>query len=632
MMGIFSKDSPVEKKLKELTGSFLLSSDFIELLKSKNLEINDGFEIKNQLKEEIKQGLVNENNLQARLNNLIEEYSKKSNPHSQKNKKCPKCNKVQDDSNIFCIYCGFKFGEDAKTCPVCGKKQDFQHEFCIECGHDFSNKKDYKTCPICEEKLTPKADTCQYCHYDFTTSKAPKYLKKCPICFKLQDAQNKTCFKCNHDLTHVDYESSDDLQECPQCGHSFPTDLDICPFCDFNSNEEIIFQADSDYQKEFIRKTQFLNTYDFNLKICPKCNTKFLKADPFCFNCGTSVVSSDTVKNENFQIKDGKLVKNNNSTSNEELSDLEALYSQAVQSKYSPEFKVAYVLYLKNFTNNPNRKFSDKLTKKYKTTENKLKKQAIEDDFIEIASPLSGAKDFKVTELKEILKQHNLKVSGKKDELIERLRENLDESELKKYFKSKNYQISSKGEEFLAKNNYILYIVGNKDISNVFYPAEIFKIFEEKEYSHDEIYDKLLAYLKRILDDKLTQELWVDFKSYSNAIAQIQEDKGDLKEALNNRFKVFLFDINNYSVVLNKPDPRKIKLKQKDFVNLVNLMHKLTLPIDELKVLFENSFNEVLFKTVITNQDSLIYLLKIFGGEDLDNVSKEITESYSNPY
>ena len=61
-------------------------------------------------------------------------------------------------------------------------------------------------------------------------------------------------------------------------------------------------------------------------------------------------------------------------------------------------------------------------------------------------------------------------------------------------------------------------------------------------------------------------------------------------------------------------------------------MHKLTLPIDELKVLFENSFNEVLFKTVITNQDSLIYLLKIFGGEDLDNVSKEITESYSNPY
>jgi len=38
------------------------------------------------------------------------------------------------------------------------------------------------------------------------------------------------------------------------------------------------------------------------------------------------------------------------------------------------------------------------------------------------------------------------------------------------------------------------------------------------------------------------------------------------------------------------------------------------------------------FKTVITSQDSLIYLLKVFGGENLDNISKEINEKYSNPY
>ena len=64
---------------------------------------------------------------------------------------------------------------------------------------------------------------------------------------------------------------------------------------------------------------------------------------------------------------------------------------------------------------------------------------------------------------------------------------------------------------------------------------------------------------------------------------------------------------------------------------LVNLMHKLTLPIDELKELFETAFNEVLFKTEITSQDSLVYLLKVFGGEDLDSISKEINQSYSNP-
>ena len=95
---------------------------------------------------------------------------------------------------------------------------------------------------------------------------------------------------------------------------------------------------------------------------------------------------------------------------------------------------------------------------------------------------------------------------------------------------------------------------------------------------------------------------------------------------------MFLFDVNNYNIVLNKPEPSKTRLKQKDIVKLTRLLHKLTLPVDELKELFDNAFNEALFKTVITSQDSLIYLLKVFGGEDLGNVSAEVNEKYSNPY
>ena len=186
--------------------------------------------------------------------------------------------------------------------------------------------------------------------------------------------------------------------------------------------------------------------------------------------------------------------------------------------------------------------------------------------------------------------------------------------------------------EFLDKNTYILYILSDKDISGAFYPAEIGKIFEEKHYGEDEIYDKLVTYLSDMLDKKLNQELWVDFKLYSNALAQVLEDKGDLRDALNVRIKVFLFDVNNYSIVRNEPEPSKTKLKQKDMVKLTRLLHKLSLPVDELKDLFETAFNEVLFKTAITSQDSLIYLLKVFGGEDLSNVSAEINEKYSNPY
>jgi len=383
---------------------------------------------------------------------------------------------------------------------------------------------------------------------------------------------------------------------------------------------------------EFIRKTSFLSSQEFNIKTCPECNTKFLKADPFCFNCGASVVTAATVKNENLKVQDGKLVSKSEKPKDDELSKLEALYSQTVKSKYAPNFKVAYVLYLDAFSKNPNKDFSEKTAKKYETTPKKLQKQAIEDEFIELAPPIAEARKSKVTELKGILKEHNLKVSGKKDELIERLNENLSDEELKKYFKSKNYQISEKGLEFLTKNSHVLYICNNKDVSGVLNPSDIPKIFEEKEYSQDEILDKLVTYLKGILDEKLTQEVWVDFKRYANAVASLHEDKNELKEALNLRIKVFLFDINNYSIVSESPDPRGTRLRQKDVTKLNELLHRLTLPIDELKESFEASYNEVLFRMVISKDDGLIYLLKVFGGEDLNSVSAEINESYSNPY
>ena len=459
-MGLFRKDNPALKKLKELTGGFRLSSDYKDLLKENGISTRDGIKIQQQLKEEINKENLSESDVEERLYTLINEMSNK----------------------------------EIKTCPNCSKSQDGTNAFCIECGYNFNQKS-----------------------------------------IKISD-DNLDEFK--------DVESSEEIIEI--------TEEKIAEF----------------HKIDYPRKFAFLNTFDFNLKTCPDCNTKFLKADLFCFNCGASVLTQDTVKNDNLEIHDGKLTNQSKSGSNE-LSDLESLYNQTIQSKYSPNFRIAYVLYLENLRKNPSKKFSEKIAKKYETTISKLKKQALEDDFIELASPLAAASDFKVNELKDILRNHNLKVSGKKDELIKRLGDNLSDTELKKYFKSKNYQISPMGLEFLSNNNYVLYIQSDKDIANVFYPSEIFKIFSDESYTQNEVQDKLLVYLKRVFDDKLNQELWVDFKIYSNAIAQVQEDIGDLEGALNTRFKVFIFNINNYSIVLNRPDPRKTNLKQKDLTIMV---------------------------------------------------------------
>lgn len=62
-MGLFSKDNPADKKLKELTGGFMLSNSFVQKLKVNNLNRSDGVKIREQLKNEIKQGSLDESDL-----------------------------------------------------------------------------------------------------------------------------------------------------------------------------------------------------------------------------------------------------------------------------------------------------------------------------------------------------------------------------------------------------------------------------------------------------------------------------------------------------------------------------------------------------------------------------------------
>lgn len=625
-MGLFSKDSPADKKLKELTGGFIFNKSFRDTLKSNGLSINDGIKINEQLKKEIKQGTVNEHNMESRLFQLIDRYPDYDTSSNIKLKKCPSCLENQDIENKVCVYCGHHFysPETTKSCPKCNQLQEEQNAFCINCGHEFKEAKKEKKCPICDEMQDEGNNICTSCGYDFVNKRTRPKHKNCPNCgIELFETTN-FCINCGYDFERQ--IMPEDEIACPNCGMKTKKSSDNCPGCGYSFISKGMPET-----VDKIRQINFLTNYEFNLKTCPDCNTKFLKEDPFCFNCGASVLTKQTVKNDNLEVKDGKLVTKDES-GNDELTDLEALYSQTVQSRYAPSFRVAYVLYLEEFRKNPAKKFSDRLAKHYDTTPNKLNRQALEDEFIELASPLNAARDSKVSDLKEILKEHNLKVSGKKDELIERLGENLTDEELKKHFKSKTYQISEKGLEFLSENSYILYIYNNSDISRVFYPSEIGKIFEERQYSEDEIHEIILKYLKRIFDEKLTQELWVDFRIYANAIAEVLEDKNELKDALNMRLKVFLFDINNFSIVSHRPEPKKTKLKQKDMSKLMELMHNLALSIDELKEEFSKAYDEVLFEVEITKEDSLIYLLKIFGGEDLDKISEEINESYSNPH
>ena len=95
------------------------------------------------------------------------------------------------------------------------------------------------------------------------------------------------------------------------------------------------------------------------------------------------------------------------------------------------------------------------------------------------------------------------------------------------------------------------------------------------------------------------------------------------------RFKVFLFDINNYSQELQKANPSQTKLKSNDIYKLIDTLAKLNKPPEEVMKLFATACAEFMFKREISDEDSWKYFVEIIQGKELKEVSKEINEDYS---
>lgn len=67
----------------------------------------------------------------------------------------------------------------------------------------------------------------------------------------------------------------------------------------------------------------------------------------------------------------------------------------------------------------------------------------------------------RISDIKPVLKKYNLKVSGKKAELVDRLIENVSSQKLSVDFPIKYYRVSEKGAELLNKYPWISYIHRN---------------------------------------------------------------------------------------------------------------------------------------------------------------------------
>lgn len=63
-----------------------------------------------------------------------------------------------------------------------------------------------------------------------------------------------------------------------------------------------------------------------------------------------------------------------------------------------------------------------------------------------------------INTLKHILKKYNLKMTGRKNELLERISSEIPENDLKEYVPVRSYALTDLGKEELANNEYVMYI------------------------------------------------------------------------------------------------------------------------------------------------------------------------------
>lgn len=119
-------------------------------------------------------------------------------------------------------------------------------------------------------------------------------------------------------------------------------------------------------------------------------------------------------------------------------------------------------------------------------------------EYLTYSSWYDNVKNATTKELKEVLKLEDLKVSGNKQELVERVLGNIDADLLEKKFSKRKYALTDKGNKLLEKNKRLFMSDREK-------AGEEFEELTDSEYKQLQVFGKVSEY-KRLKHNELSFE------------------------------------------------------------------------------------------------------------------------------
>lgn len=470
---VISKKSPAMQKLKELTGGLIITDSFEKKLKKAGLSIRDGYEIQEEIKESIKRQEIEADEVENRLDYLIEQ---------RKNAKSSGDVSVIDERTRLKLSFYIDRAEIDYSSKVSLKKEVQEGKI-----------KDMDT-------LISKIDEIKEEIYQKSIEKNKQEKEsKSSSAVESESSQEASNFESENSSEGSGADESEDKSKDE--GHEVNV---ITP------------ESLAKMQKlDKIKEIKFLLNQEHNLIKCPNCGADFIKGDKFCYNCGFDILKFiDDLNSGKINISNGEpepigVKEINTSTEDSKKESISPTEKSTTPNQKAPikasemraiNLKFASVVFLYEKNLNPTKLVKESSYKsRYNTRLSKIKKYVREEGYVIDGTPLTAARGAYVNDLKKVLKKHGLMVSGTKDELIQRLGENLSEEELKKAFPKKTLEVTEKGLEFIKKNEYVLYYDQTSQFRSKIPIEEYDSIFEGTEDLDEK---KIMGLIEEYLNER----------------------------------------------------------------------------------------------------------------------------------
>lgn len=232
-----------------------------------------------------------------------------------------------------------------------------------------------------------------------------------------------------------------------------------------------------------------------------------------------------------------------------------------------------------------------------------------------------------IKKLKELLKKHNLKVSGNKSELIERLIKSTDRQILKSSFSKSYYKNTELGNEELRENEYISYIHRNKIMDlNIWRLNQLMNEEPRKSYR-----DKIWIHLNMSAFKYFGENRFEEYSACRFAMAKFAAEEKKYKQALYLMSEVIFLDLNGVKF-FNKKNYPETELLLENFLPYETSLLKIprrVLKITKEYIRLSKLQIEEIKEIMLDAMGKSFVSIKIFSPEECrDILFMEIDEEY----